>query len=165
MEDGRDSDRPRAHEARGLDRNELFPNRTNKRPRMSLNTPPRPRGLHPVGVLARPHRKKATTLRLQFINKQASRRVIAHSPKGTGATVGTNSTGVPTSSDNKKNKTTKPQRNAAHLRTACQVRLVRGRLDGAPRPRSGSDSYEAPSTGVPRPHPVRRGTSTTLRLA
>jgi hypothetical protein len=70
--------------------------------------------------------------------------------------------------DNKiKNKTTKPQQNAAHLKTACQVRLVRGRFDGAPRPRSGSDSHEAPSTGTPRPHP-RRGhldhTPTRTRL-
>jgi hypothetical protein len=51
-------------------------------------------------------------------------------------------------------------------------RLVRGRLDGTPRPRSDSDSYEAPSTGrldraPARTRPVRQGISTigNLRLA
>jgi hypothetical protein len=38
--------------------------------------------------------------------------------------------------------------------TACRVRLVRGQLDKVSRPRFGSDSYEAPSTGTPRPRPA-----------
>jgi hypothetical protein len=65
---------------------------------------------------------------LQF--KQTSRRVITHSPKGSGATVGTNSTGVPTSIANKKTKTTE---------TALK--------GSPPRPRIQSASYEARSTG------------------
>jgi hypothetical protein len=38
--------------------------------------------------------------------------------------------------------------------TAYRVRLVQAWLDGASRPRSHSDSYEAPPTGMPRPRPV-----------
>jgi hypothetical protein len=67
--------------------------------------------------------------------------------------VGTNSMGVPTSNDNKKTKRlSHGKRQPAS--TAYRVRLVRGRFDGVPRPRSGSDSYEAPSTRTPRPRPV-----------
>jgi hypothetical protein len=62
--------------------------------------------------------------------------------------------GVPISIDNKKTKITKTTAERSPLQIARQVRLVRGRLDGVPRPRSGSDSYEAPSTGAPRPRPV-----------
>jgi hypothetical protein len=40
---------------------------------------------------------------------------------------------------------TRPARRGAS--TAPRLRLVRGPLDGAPRPRPGSDSYEARSTG------------------
>jgi hypothetical protein len=73
IKDGQDSDRPHAHEARGLDCKKPNPERKRKdtsrfenipkkertkRPRRSQNTPPRPRGLHPAGALARPHRKK-----------------------------------------------------------------------------------------------------------
>jgi hypothetical protein len=73
IKDGQDPDRPRAHEARGLDRRrpnlerkrikratiqKAFLDKTHKRPRRSLNTPPRPRGLHPAGALTRIHRKK-----------------------------------------------------------------------------------------------------------
>jgi hypothetical protein len=72
--DGQDPDRPRAHEARGLNRKKLTPNKRGpsmprglKRrstPRYNAlktseesNTPSRPRGLHPAGALARTHRK------------------------------------------------------------------------------------------------------------
>jgi hypothetical protein len=65
-----------------------------------------------------------------------------------------------------KNKTIKPQRKAARL-DRIPGRLVRGQLDGEPRTRSNSDSYEAPPTGTPRPRlvPYKQGTSTALRLA
>jgi hypothetical protein len=78
--------------------------------------------------------------------------VITHSPKGSGATVGTNRIGVPRSTI-MKNKTIKPQQRQ-HVSTAYEVRLVRGKLDGTPLPRSHSDSYEAPPTGTPRLRPV-----------
>jgi hypothetical protein len=64
---------------------------------------------------------------------------------------------------------TRPARRGAS--TAPRLRLVRGPLDGAPRPHPGSDSYEARSTGrldrAPAPtrtRPARRGASTAPRL-
>jgi hypothetical protein len=61
--------------------------------------------------------------------------------------------GVPTTDDNKKTKRLS-HRKRQPASNAYRVRLVRGQLDGAPRPRSNSDSYEAPPTGTPRPRPV-----------
>jgi hypothetical protein len=81
IKDGRDPDRPRTHEAQGLDYRrpnlerkrtkratiqKAFLDKTPKKPRRSLNTPPRPRGLHQAGALARTHRKK---LRHQFMTR------------------------------------------------------------------------------------------------
>jgi hypothetical protein len=71
--------------ARGLDRNQLtltkedqthlrklkhrsIPRYNILKPSKESHTPSRPRGLHPVGALARTHRK-ATTLQPQFITR------------------------------------------------------------------------------------------------
>jgi hypothetical protein len=53
--------------------------------------------------------------------------------------------------------------------TSTTFRLARGRLDGTSRPRSDSDSYEAPSVGrldcaVIRTRSARQGISTTNKL-
>jgi hypothetical protein len=61
--------------------------------------------------------------------------------------------GVPTSIDNKKRKRLSHSKGQP-ASTAYRVRFERGQLNRVPRPRSGSDSYEAPSTGMPRPRPV-----------
>jgi hypothetical protein len=63
-----------------------FLNKMHKRPRRSLNTPPRPQGLHPAGALAHTHRKSydAMTPVLDSLSLCES---DPHSPKGSGATV------------------------------------------------------------------------------
>jgi hypothetical protein len=77
IEDGRDSDRPHAYEARGLNRNRPNFEREDTNHAAIRDhsligrikdlggvqiTPPRPQGLHPAGALARPHQKKTMTL-------------------------------------------------------------------------------------------------------
>jgi hypothetical protein len=72
--------------------------------------------------------------------------VTTHSPKGSGATVGTYRIGVPAINDKKETKHY-PQTQQSQRQRMIHLRLARGRLDGTPRPRSDFDSYEAPSTG------------------
>jgi hypothetical protein len=113
IKDDQDPDRPRAHEARGLDRRrpnlerkrtkrtmiqKAFLDKTHKRSRRSLNTPPRPRGLHPADALARTHRKSynATTPVHDSLSPCES---DPHSPKGSGANVGYQKQGAHTIND------------------------------------------------------------------
>jgi hypothetical protein len=80
IKDGQDADRPHAHKARGLSRHKLALMKEDQmrhggssteaslkhnmlKPSKESPTPPRPRGLHPAGALARTHQKSndATT--------------------------------------------------------------------------------------------------------
>jgi hypothetical protein len=132
----------------------MSPNRTQTRPRRSLHTPPRPRGLHPAGALARPHRKNHDATTPVLTNLWESDHTLT---QRLGGYCRYQQYGGTTA--------------IAKTLTKTETSRKDSPLDGAPRPRPGSDSYEARSTGcldrAPAPtrtRPARRGASTASRL-
>jgi hypothetical protein len=63
---------------------------TKLRPKRSQTTPPRPRGLHPMGALARTHRNQIRPRRAGPLAKSPAEppSEYLHSLRGSGATVG-----------------------------------------------------------------------------